>query len=477
MTARRRLVLIGLDAGDREFLAAHAAELPNISAIFSQGVEGKLEAEPMSGSLWPSFYTRGGPGGHGIYHHLQWDPERMKIRRAAGSWLQTRPFWRDLGERGVRVTAFDVPFVMRGQGAPNVLEVMNWGSQDQVGGFWATDKRLGRRILSQYGLHPMRFEIPVPKTPAQLKRMTDETTAGARLKGRLAVELMRERPWDLFIVGFGETHRAGHTLWTDPACPAPDDALVRVYKAVDEAVGAIVAEAGPGAEIVLFALHGMGLNCSQSHLTSIFMRRAIARFRGLPAPEEKGDAPGFVRALRRRLPAQVQLAIAHAVPQWVRDAVVAREIGGGYRWRDTYGFCLHGDLAGYLRLNIRGREAQGVLSPVEAADLKAFLRTELEALRLPDGRPIVHAVSLPAEEASGPRAHLLPDILVEWNPDVASAAEVHSPNLGALRARPETGRGGNHRFNGFYVHAGPGQGVNARPRHVSQLGDLVEALI
>jgi predicted AlkP superfamily phosphohydrolase/phosphomutase len=476
MTPDKRMVMIGLDAGDREFLGAHAAELPNISALFAQGVEGKLETEPMSGTLWPSFYTRGGPGDHGIYHHLQWDPARMKIRRADRSWLQTQPFWRTLGEQGVRVTVFDVPFVMRGE-APNVLEVMNWGAQDELDPFWSNDKRLQRRILSQYGLHPMGFEIPVPKTPAQLQRIADDTTRGARLRGRLAVDLMRERPWDLFIVGFGETHRAGHVLWTHPDDRAPGDRLVDVYKAVDEAVGAIVAEAGPDAEIVLFALHGMGPNCSQSHLTSIFMQRAIARFRGLPAPEEKGDAPGLIRTLRRRLPAQLQLGIANLVPQWLRDIVVARELDGGYRWADTYGFCLRGDITGYLRLNIKGREAQGAISPAEAAELKVFLRSELEALRSADGQPVVRSVSFLTEEATGPRAHLLPDILVEWNPDVLSTTEVHSPNLGVVRAKPETGRDGNHRFNGFYVHAGPRQGGNVRPRHPSQLADLVEALI
>jgi predicted AlkP superfamily phosphohydrolase/phosphomutase len=197
----------------------------------------------------------------------------------------------------------------------------------------------------------------------------------------------------------------------------------------------------------------------------------------LPDPQEKGDAPGLIRTLRRRLPAQLQLGIANLVPQWLRDIVVARELDGGYRWADTYGFCLRGDITGYLRLNIKGREAQGAISPAEAAELKVFLRSELEALRSADGQPVVRSVSFLTEEATGPRAHLLPDILVEWNPDVLSTTEVHSPNLGVVRAKPETGRDGNHRFNGFYVHAGPRQGGNVRPRHPSQLADLVEALI
>jgi hypothetical protein len=65
----------------------------------------------------------------------------MSIRRMTGDWLPTRPFWRDLGERGVRVTAFDVPFVFPGP-SRDVLEVMNWGTHDNIA---ATGERRGDR--------------------------------------------------------------------------------------------------------------------------------------------------------------------------------------------------------------------------------------------------------------------------------------------------------------------------------------------
>ena len=111
MTPVRKLVLIGLDAGDRGFIAEHAAELPNITALLTEGRGGPLEAEPMSGAVWPSFATRSRPDHHGIFHLHQWDAEAMRMRRPDGDWTPIRPFWRDLGERGVRVVAFDVPFI------------------------------------------------------------------------------------------------------------------------------------------------------------------------------------------------------------------------------------------------------------------------------------------------------------------------------------------------------------------------------
>jgi predicted AlkP superfamily phosphohydrolase/phosphomutase len=477
MTAGRKLVLIGLDACDRDVIAAHAAALPNIGAILAAGRHGELAAEPISSAVWPTFVTGARSDVHGVVHQLQWDPDQMRLRCPGRRWLPIRPFWRDLAGRGARVIAFDIPFVFPGD-APNALEVMNWGAHDLVGPFWTSDPALGRRIRARYGLHPMGVDIPVPKTEAQLERHLRQVLEGAALKTDLAVELMREQPWDVFITAFGETHRGGHS-WpaVDPDAASGEGALIRIYQAVDRAVGALVAAAGPGADIVLFSLHGMGPNSSQAHLGPAFMQRAVAHVRGRPSPPAESDPPGLMRLLRKQLPPGLQLAIARAVPQWARDAVVNRAIIGGYRWEDTWGFCLHGDPATCLRLNIRGREAKGVLGPDEALALKRFLRDELLAATLPDGSKAATRVTFPSVEAEGARAHLLPDVLVEWNPQAGPAEALHTPHLGTIRGRPHTGRGGNHRVDAFYVHMGPRQDTAFRPGHISELSALVADLV
>ena len=124
---------------------------------------------------------------------------------------------------------------------------------------------------------------------------------------------------------------------------------------------------------------------------------------------------------------------------------------------------------------MKGR-SKGVLGPDEAAALKAFLREELLAATLDDGRKAVARIAFPSEEAQGPRAHLLPDVLVEWNPQAAPAGALHTPNLGVIRATPHTGRGGNHRFDAFYAHRGPRQATAFHPGHISELGALVADL-
>lgn len=474
-----RLLMIALDAVDREFLATHLDRLPHIARLLAEGQGGELESEAISGSVWTSFFTRSAPGDHGVFDQLQWDPRTMRIARSDSSLTPNRPFWRDLGQPAI---CLDIPVLYEGPTPREVVEICNWGSHDIVGPFWCSDPALGRRFLREVGRSPMGGqEIPVPKTTAQLARLRDDLAGAAALRAKAVRWLMHERPWRLFVCSFGEIHRAGHNFggrWQDGGeNPGAREDLLKVYEAVDAAVGEMTA-AAPDADVLLFSLHGMGPNVSQCHHMSVFLERAFAKFRGEPAPGDRGEPPGLVRALRRAIPAWLQLLIAERTPMAVRDEIVARELTGGLDWAKTFGFCLHGDVSALIRLNLAGREARGRLSVDEADALLDFLAKEAEALTLPDGAPLVKRVSYPTRDMPGPRAHLLPDMVIEWRPGAGPAAAIHSPSLGVIRSKFETGRGGNHRFDPFWRLSGPRAArILMQPRHVSELADVVCALV
>jgi predicted AlkP superfamily phosphohydrolase/phosphomutase len=83
VTSQRRLVLIGLDAADRGFIARHAGLMPNVSGLLADGDVGDLAAEALPGAVWPSFCTGSRPPDHGVYHHMQANDETIgrRIRR------------------------------------------------------------------------------------------------------------------------------------------------------------------------------------------------------------------------------------------------------------------------------------------------------------------------------------------------------------------------------------------------------------
>jgi predicted AlkP superfamily phosphohydrolase/phosphomutase len=478
MSSPDRLAMIGLDAADLGLIRSASGTLPNLTRVLAGGTLHTIRspADLLTGSVWPTFYTASNPGEHGIYHHLQWDAATMRLRRVAVDWLDCEPFWSDLERRGRRVIAIDVP-LMFSERVRDGVEVINWGSHDQLGPFACRPRELKGEIRRRFGQHPMGWEIPVGKSREELGEIRDNLVAGARRKGALVRWLLDRAPWDFFIAVFGETHRGGHILWPDgPGGEAiPAGALLDVYRAVDEALGEILtASSLAGAGRIVFALHGMGVDPSQDHFVPQVMDLVNARFAERPAAG-KGSvaarpAPGIVRRLREKVPPSIQNRIARMVPVSVRDAVVNRSIVAGHDWARTPGFDLLADMHGYLRLNVRGREREGSLRR-DGEVLPRYVdwvRECFESLTIAgNGEPLVESVRLAGDVFPGARLDHLPDLIVTWAGHTP-VSRVESRLLGPITADHATGRSGNHRRDGFCVVSVPGR----EPSTLTDIRDL-----
>jgi predicted AlkP superfamily phosphohydrolase/phosphomutase len=482
--------MIGMDAAELSFVHRHLPSLPTLRRALETGSLHRLSstAGVFPGSVWPTFYSGSPPGEHGVYHHLQWDSDAMQLRRVAENWLYVEPFWYALERRGLRVATIDVPmsFPSRlGLGA----EVINWGSHDELGPFRANPRHLASEIRQRFGRHPMGSEIPVRKTPAQLDKIRRNLIAGASLKSALSRWMLAQADWDFFLTVFGETHRGGHILWPEdgPQGPGSEDALLDVYRAVDRSIGELLGALPKAVTVILFSLHGMGRNTSQDHFTAKIMDRVNSSFLGdLTAAKANGQHSlvrqrGAIRVLRERVPAALQNAIAGAVPVWVRDLVVNRQISGGHDWGRTPGIALLADLNGYLRWNLRGRERRGMLaSEAELERYMGSVRQSLLALTAPGGNgPLVADILLSRDHYPGSRTSHLPDAVVTWT-GLPALSRVYSDAVGEIASEPGTGRTGNHRPDGFCIinDRTPGTGKKVSPpQHISELSSFVSAVL
>ncbi len=458
MTHSSRVLMIGVDAADIEFIEAAAGALPTLRRVLDSGRRFDLDstADVLTGSVWPTFYTGTMPGDHGVYHPIQWDPAAMRARRVSEEWLYCEPFWCDLERRGETVVAFDVPFAFPSR-LRRGIEVNNWGTHEHLGAFACNRAEIGRELRRRFGAHPMGHDTPVPRSRRHTETVPGRLADGARKKGEIARWLMQTTDWSLFLVVFGETHRGGHLLWPQPGYEpfaAGRDALMQVYRAVDEAVGRILESAGEGTTGVVFSLHGMETNRSQGH----FVRPLMDRVNASP------DRGGLVRMLRLAVPGRLQHAVARKAPIQLLDWVSNRDVTGGMDWARTPGFALRPDLHGYVRLNLAGRESAGMLEPGSESHAsyvdrvrRAFLSLRTET----SNEPIVRDVLSIADVLPGARSSLLPDLVVRWE-KLPQATNVRSDSYGAFSAEPDTGRCGEHRARGFASLTGP-RGSDALP--------------
>jgi len=488
-----RLVMIGLDAAEPRLIEQWMADgsLPNIKRLRDRGSYGRLasSADWLAGSPWPTFYSGVLPHEHGFYHNLGWHPDRMKAVRPTPDDLPLTPFWRDLSRLGSRVIAVDVPMTYAPQPF-NGIEISGWASHDGLVPPSAYPADVLRWVEKEVGHSPAVDEEYVALPVRRILEIRDEQIHATCLVGELALALMRREPCELFIVAFGATHRCGHQLWDDTGLvevPGPRNqtvlagALRQVYIACDAAVGRLVEEAGPAA-VLAFSLHGMGPNTSRVDLLPEMLRRVLTGDTSAP-PARKG----LLRQVRTLVPNSWRHAVKSRLSLGLQDRLTAFWRLGGTDWSRTRAFCQVADLQGYIRINLKGREAAGVVEPgVEFESLCAQIADGLLTFRDADtGEPVVREVIRSDRlYPPGPRLGELPDLLVGWAvTPVAGQRAIVSARFGRIDlptpGRNPTGRSGNHRPEGFFIGVGDGFGAGSAVEgaHILDLAPTAYAML
>jgi len=481
--------MIGLDAADMLYINEYLDHLPNLKRLKGEGTTFSLgtTSQMMDGSVWPSFYTKSLPADHGIFFPMQFDPKTMHMYRLTPQSLPCDPFWNGLARNGIPVSLLDIPMMFPEEGVDNLTEV-NWNTQENFNEFHTSAPELAREIKRRFGPSPLGFDIPADKTCHQLSKMRDDLIASIRKRGALARWQMENTPWQLFIAGFSEIHRGGHNLAPDPdahiSANIPDNALREIYQAADDAVGTMLAGLDmDNTTVIVFAVHGMGPNNSQAHFVPEILDRVNARFLGHVngAVQKTKSNHGLMHSLREKVPAQIQLGIARQVPQSVRDWVVDHQFCGGVDWREAPGFQMLSGGQGFIRFNLKGREAEGLLEPggAEYQRYLAMLKDCFASLKLPGSdTTVMSEITMMDEYCQGPRRDELPDMIVTWK-EMPPVDEVVSDEYGSFTGHIGTGRGGNHKPRAFAMvsRSGLDRAQSPEPDHITNLATYVEGLL
>lgn len=460
------VVVIGLDAADLtriERLSA-AGATPAFAKFMAEGARGSLQSLPMGlSTTWPKWFEGGRVGSR--YFAKQWDPDRMCLECVTATRGDPEPFWSDLDRRGLRVCIVDVPLAAA---VPlrHGLALQGWQVHDFYSR-WSTPGELWRQLTRRHGRPPLGAEDYGPQSVGKLMVLREQLLAATRQAGEIACDLLARGPLDLFVIVLGALHRGGHYLWdtsqVDVRNASRDEvtrlegALDEIYVAADRAVGQILERASSSTHVLLFALHGMGANGGWSE-----------RFQAIASAVAAIDsAPRHVTALQRlrhRMPARWAQRAAGLAPYWLNSRLLEYTSARMHDWRRTPWFALPSDLAGFLRLNVRGRESRGILhAGVETRETENRLVEMFAQLTDLDGRPVVAQIERMDEfvDSSNRFRRYLPDLLLSW--DSLKASDTGGVRLGAcelMRWMPgefnNSGRSGNHVTDGWYSVIGPG---------------------
>src|SRR5262249_525207 len=176
----------------------------------------------------------------------------------------------------------------------------------------------------------------------------------------------------------------------------PDRArrLRAVYRQLDARLAEVIAAAPRDAAIIVLSDHGFG-----SHTGRLFPNALLRRWGYL---DWHGPRPARVRRSVTRHPARVGLARHERRPEAAWGVQVREHSFGRVLplvWRRTRAYVAVAEICGFLFLNLRGREPEGVVSPgAEAEALADELRARLLDVRdQRDGAPVFARVERGAD--------------------------------------------------------------------------------
>jgi len=460
-----KVLVIALDGATLDLIEpwTEAGHLPQLKRLMEQGAWARLESTqpPITGAAWASFQTGVQPGRHGIFDWLARKDGSYQLAPISSRSIKREVLWEYLSRHGKRVGVMGVPVSYP---ARPINGFMLTDLLTPEGENYAFPPELRAEIEREVGPYPVIPEHWRGRYAAQrwLKNLKDSLWR----RVEIALYLMRNKPWDFFMVHIMETDSVQHQMWHlldnikrpryhGGACSG--NPILEIYQLADRAIGQIQEQLDDNTAIFVISDHGFGplfyniyLNCwlyehgylaLKKNVTTLLKKLA---WRAGLTPENL-----YVLAERLRL-LDLGARLRHGDLHDLLGRVFLST--QNIDWSRTRAYS-HGNV-GQIYLNLKGREPQGCVEPADAPRLIAELIEGLKRFTNPyTGSPIFARIYRKEEIYWGEEIAHAPEILLVPQDGVMAVGTTEFLSNRAIA--PTYAGSGWHRMEGIFIAYGP----------------------
>jgi predicted AlkP superfamily phosphohydrolase/phosphomutase len=451
-----RILIIGLDGFTwrlgREFM--ECGVMPNLAQMVKQGCSGDLRSViPFeTPSAWASFQTGCYPAKTGVYTFHVYDRQLRQIHTSNFSDIAV-PTLLELAHRaGKKMVSINLPMTWP---APKIGGII-------IPGFMCPaitrDTVYPGEIYDRYLSKRHNYDMVNTKSCKTITAFVDQQIATEKARCDVALDLMRETPWDIFCVHNQSSDHVQHAMWThlDSSVPgfrqdAHDD-ILRFYRRCDDMIGQITQAAGPETITFIISDHGFRLRKSSFWLNAWFREQ------------------GYLRLYERQIRKNRWTSLKTNLKKFVPGLQAAARLCGSWqsRWHKTN--FLENDLS-YFRdvidLSNTSAMAFGAMAGLvylhgNSGQRESLAREITRKLMSEFGegspRPVIRKITLGNETFAQNPGKDVPDLVVHSIPGVTFHVNPLAPNILAdVNTRQSDNMNvGTHDQQGIAVLCGPG---------------------
>jgi predicted AlkP superfamily phosphohydrolase/phosphomutase len=529
------VIAIGLDAADPNLIEKWMEQgyLPNLSRLRKSGTYGRLKTFEYyrAETPWTTFLTGCAPEKTGYWSMLKYCEDTYTVNKVeAYNFEEFQPFYALNPQKNIAV--IDMPQT-RLSDTVNGVQLLAWGAHSPQGPSCSKPESFFKEMVDKHGEHPvLNRDGANTQDVDALKRLSENLQIGIARRSAICQDVLQQDDWSLLLTVFGEAHVAGHYFWHLSQKDHPlyeqfshhftEDPLLQAFVSMDKAIGDILSKAPRNARTIVFSAHGMGSNVmdlpSLVFLPEFLYRLnfpgkaglALGKMGSEPGPyitdeiskkqgwvgsllNLKYEANPFKRFLKKVLPTKIVRRLQSYLdaptennidsPFYLRQQGVPEPFqpANWYRrfWPQMKAFALPSFSEGYIRINLEGRDPQGIVKPTEYETLCDEIAEKLYELRdARTGQPMVKSI-IRTRQSPLDNDPKLPDadLAVIWQEETVADC-VESNDIGRIGPVPVI-RTGSHRADGFILAKGEGidQGATLEPGHSLDLAPTILSLM
>lgn len=452
-----KVILFGLDGTSFNIIQPWVQKgyLPTFARLLKEGVSGVLKSTypPVTVPAWAAMLTGKNPGRLG-YHDFS---ERKNGSYHFGAvnlrWDEINPVWKVVNDLSKRVCVFNVPttpiprYFLNGifVAGPGPLEI---GLKSR----YAFPERINKlfkdlRYREAMSL-PMNLSIP---------QILENLQKKAELQCQLAVQLLKEETWDLFIFCLFVTDLAEHLCLEGRDQEDNSSALLKIYQIADRWLGEVLNHIPEECNLMIVSDHGQTASRGIVDLNTLlaengFLVTKVARRRWISRSDiyrslSRWDMYPFYKWLS-------SIKVLSFIDEFMKKIIPwERDLHQETDWSRTQAYSISN---GGIFINLAGREPKGVVRPAEYDHLREKLISSLRILRDPETGEQIVLQALPREEVYyGEFLGKMPDIVVEWKDGYSNLVSEGIPRRQMISKSDHRFQGGVHTRDGIFIAWGP----------------------